>query len=1136
MAVNRFMKPAEQPLMNTYVRLPFEQLSMAYNQIQKEHDAGEKLNDSLDDELLKVRASTPLHSQVLSQIRTNLDQSLDALYQKHGGRYADMVPELTAIKASLEKDFNDGSLYAIKETTRALEEDLNPGIAKAQEEGTYSAFYNPYFGAERDWTKFYNQGFKLNDQNQWVVDDGSIEGWTTTPDGRTILTPYAYKGVYKASDQLQEANEKTFDKIKSDYVKWVDENPNTGSTKTQEQKAITRSKVYQAAFTDLRYYPANMRQEIAFEVGKMTDKQKVDAAIHAVNAVYGDPAADTDEAAAKNAVIQDIKNNPDVANQWAMADYVGYMGEKYVFENNLQSETFDNGQFNKNRYPIEKTDWVPKVTGGTGFMAGNIRNVKNEPIADLNDPLNSYIEIVNNNSNAYKTVVNEYETTKANYSLDDPYHKEWQAKIDEAKFKYESSAMALFGLTQTAAKQLNAQRYMDNNGGGVRYQDGSGNWVYIPMVEADGTINSAWMTEGWGSIQFDDNGVPVDVEELNRQATAPDQNIYKYMDVAKGLFDNVFTGGGTQTSVLLNKVNQIQDNSNFFKGRNTSVDTYSSTGSKRVDAEISAKLPGLIGTEDQTFVTSDGEETSWKDLVQDDIVSQENLDQFLQGKMGEVVWLSQPNPDGTYYGMLTMPKEDEGNSAATIDLFFIAPPEVRRTWRNQFETTRPMGDGSGMTEYVTLPRTEAQKQLWDANERAQIDFARAARTPGNIAMSSAEDGENNPLGYYYFNQDPDGRPISNEQYVFQPRKGLIMDYVNGEPVFTTGNELFNIDSDAEQVGMLITLNDPTYAGAKAYFANNFNLNPNPIAREGIPVTEKSEARGIDVDGNYFSTNLRPGQIMLPEERINSSRMKVANNDSGMAFNNMYEGLNSTAAEILVETTQLFDTEWSTKLSNKIATTFSGTKLTRQDGTEVNFNTALANGDIELIPVSGVDGQFSLPITSGARSYEQQERMYNEWVEGGKQGPPVANPAEGGFHVFGQAIDLSWSERDYDWVLVDNTGQFKELNGNNSFTNVATTNGYDRTPVSKNGILVSSLVGSGNSKLFPDYNKSVLTSLFDKMSSTPQDIKDHHKRTGPYREANVLPDFKQFNPTEWWHWSLGEITNPTSGYVYPSWAN
>ena len=104
MAVNRFMKPADQPLLNTYVKLPFQEMSLAYNQVQKEHDAGEKLNNSLDDEILKVRASTPQHSAVLGQIRQGLDTQLSDLYDKHGGRYADMVPELSQIKNSLDKD------------------------------------------------------------------------------------------------------------------------------------------------------------------------------------------------------------------------------------------------------------------------------------------------------------------------------------------------------------------------------------------------------------------------------------------------------------------------------------------------------------------------------------------------------------------------------------------------------------------------------------------------------------------------------------------------------------------------------------------------------------------------------------------------------------------------------------------------------------------------------------------------------------------------------------------------------------------------------------------------------------------------------------------------------------------------
>ena len=140
-----------------------------------------------------------------------------------------------------------------------------------------------------------------------------------------------------------------------------------------------------------------------------------------------------------------------------------------------------------------------------------------------------------------------------------------------------------------------------------------------------------------------------------------------------------------------------------------------------------------------------------KKLVEENIITQETVDKFLDGEFSEsVVWLTNPNPDGSYYGALTLPKGSGSTDDGTVDLFFTAPSKVRDVWRNQMETTRPIGDGTGRTEFITIPRTEEQKMLWDANELAQIDFSRAATTPGNVAMSSAEDGENNPLGYYYF--------------------------------------------------------------------------------------------------------------------------------------------------------------------------------------------------------------------------------------------------------------------------------------------------------------------------------------------------------------------------------------------------
>ena len=87
MAVNRFMKPAEQPLLNTYVPLPFKEMSLAYATKQKAHTDAEVLAESLDDEILKIKASSPEHSEYLTQYREGLKSELSDLYDKNGGRY-----------------------------------------------------------------------------------------------------------------------------------------------------------------------------------------------------------------------------------------------------------------------------------------------------------------------------------------------------------------------------------------------------------------------------------------------------------------------------------------------------------------------------------------------------------------------------------------------------------------------------------------------------------------------------------------------------------------------------------------------------------------------------------------------------------------------------------------------------------------------------------------------------------------------------------------------------------------------------------------------------------------------------------------------------------------------------------------
>lgn len=1141
MAINRFMKPAEQPLMNTYVRLPFEQLSMAYNQVQKEHDAGEKLAGSLDDKILKVRASTPLHIQTLSQIRGNLDSQLSTLYDKHGGRYADMVPELQQIKNSIDQDFTDGSLFAIKQTTKRKEKKLDKDIIEARNNKRYSEIYNPLFGGERDWYDFYHHGFKIED-GEWVIDEGSTAGWTTMPDGRTVLTPFHYEGIHHPSDQLDEANTKIFDPIVADYTKWVNENPNSGATKIQETKAITRSKIYKSAYENYSYLPDNMRLEIQAEVGAMDGNERKAAAIHAIDAVFGDPAAGTPLATQKEDLITAITNDPNghLATTWASADYVGYMGEKYTFQNDMSSITYDQSVINNLKYPIPKADWVPKIGATSTIQGGTVRTPTadgNALISETSDPMKTYIDMVDDKASLYHNLINEYELTKANYTLDDPYHTEYKNKINEAKYQYESASMALISLNQKAAEQLGVEQYT-GGGGGIRYKGPGGRYVYVPRILANGQVNPEWTLHGWSAIQFDANGDLQTIENINAQATTPGDNIWRYMDQAKGLFNSVASLGGTTTSPLMKTAETIVDNQDFFGGRSTQAKTVSSTGSKKVDDAIKQKLPGILGQSDHLFTLTDGSNVKWEDLVNDHGLSQEVIDAFLTGDYTDnIQWLTNPTPSGTYLGILTLPKSTLGTE--TIDLLFTAPEEVRRTWRNQSEYKRELGDGSGSTEIITRPRTELEKQDFDLNERAAIDFSRASSIPGNISMSSAEDAENNPLGYYYFQSLPDGTPITNESYVFQPRAGLIKDIVNGEYVYTTGNELFNANSDTQAIGMLITLNDPQYAGAKAFYANQFKTNPNPVAAEGVPVTvDVAEARGVDVGGNNFSTNLSKGQIMLPENRVTSGQLQSFNTENNWAFNSAFEGLNKITADMLAFSAKEYDTNFGKTISSNILSYMANETVTMKDGVQMTFTDAINRGFIQIVPRHNVDGKFSLPLTSGARTYAQQKSMYDAWVDGGKVGPPVANPENGGFHVMGQAVDLSQTKTAYDWILVDKSNLHGGISGigtQNPFSNETMFNGYDQTSSTVSGVSVANLVKSNGATVFSDFYNLALTTLFDDIGTTKDSLKEYHKKTGAYREADLLPNMKQFDK-EWWHWSLGELTGVSSGHVFPSWAN
>jgi hypothetical protein len=416
---------------------------------------------------------------------------------------------------------------------------------------------------------------------------------------------------------------------------------------------------------------------------------------------------------------------------------------------------------------------------------------------------------------------------------------------------------------------------------------------------------------------------------------------------------------------------------------------------------------------------------------------------------------------------------------------------------------------------------------------AQLDIQRAITVPGNIAMSSYEDGENKSLGFYYFNETPDGTPITNEQYVFQPRAGLVkaIDLESGEYIYTTGDEQFNVDSEPTELAQLIALNDPTQSASKSFWQNQINDNESnnyPIAVEGSSLRETSEARAVDNLGNPYLTTLRAGQLILPDDRVTVHDLQQYNLTRGVSvpMHPSYVGLQKPVVDILSRTNENYSINMHKIVEDKIAEVLGEDRyehmVVLDDGTEVGFHHTPENQHFgfTLVPTHGTSGgHFQTPIVSGSRTYAQQKEMYDEWVTGGKVGDPVANPAVGGFHVMGQAIDLSSTPSQYDWVL-------------EAPENIATLDGVKPTMISVThdgetkqvrGYRMSDLKIKGN-KLFKDFTKTSLTALFNQLNSGKDPYKDldGNERT-----------LTQF-PKEWWHWSFGEFSEKKPA-EFPSWA-
>jgi len=204
------------------------------------------------------------------------------------------------------------------------------------------------------------------------------------------------------------------------------------------------------------------------------------------------------------------------------------MGEKYLMTDQAYSNTFNDAYGNKGKGQTPRTDWVPIVESDTPYVQAAkpyMVNPDDGYISDSDNPIGSYTEVIDQNRKDLFTLQEEYEGIKASGAvMDDDYEAEWREKINTAEYQYEASAFAAVNLLQGGAKNISARR----TSRGVQYKDQNGMTQFVNFSDP------AFATGGWGSIQFDEDGIPLDVEDTDPGALRT-RNKANYLDISRGL-------------------------------------------------------------------------------------------------------------------------------------------------------------------------------------------------------------------------------------------------------------------------------------------------------------------------------------------------------------------------------------------------------------------------------------------------------------------------------------------------------------------------------------------------------------------------------------------------------------------------
>tara|TARA_R110002020_G_scaffold114891_3_gene264232 strand:- start:17223 stop:22001 length:4779 start_codon:yes stop_codon:yes gene_type:complete len=544
MAINRFNTPAEQNLMQTYVPLPFQEMTAAAQMIQGRHDKAETLAESLDDNLLNIKANRELDKRYLSDYKTNLDNELSALITKHDGKYADMLPDLKLIQKRVNRDLTSGDLATIKSSGEQLAL-YNQGVLDTKQDEKYDPYLDLMLGAGGDRASWMSEGMKnigTDEQPNYVIDE---EYYQNTVVGAP-LSSYKYTGVWQASDMLAQLD-KVYGKIKPDSQEIeYDQVQEDGTTRriTEKLENISPAKIANAALNNMSSLSPNAKAELSMWSSSLDDNTTLAYADAFLQTLLSDEMGQASTQDEIDAI------NERYSNMWAdMTDENGNLTQQartYAELWNINEEGRKYIKGETTLKDLENTKGKYKNNGGSGTThtyriidTGQGSEIQITPVVDefgddikenSNDKLYlKWEDSVNQNHINYTDALDEYLKFKEQTPGDTSHLEELLQIVNSTRYTYESNAFIRQMMTQEAAINANYKHVgvggtgTETNAAGYFNGDityGANNSPldvsFYVGAEMPGTGSGGHLDMRYNvDVIFDDEGNPVDPLDSN---------------------------------------------------------------------------------------------------------------------------------------------------------------------------------------------------------------------------------------------------------------------------------------------------------------------------------------------------------------------------------------------------------------------------------------------------------------------------------------------------------------------------------------------------------------------------------------------------------------------------------------------